>query len=253
MFKLVGIFNVDYKVSFIRLGIVSFISMCIVIYTTININPDVIKCDDSHKIPCYRTPEHLRRLVQYAEDVTRLMNKLNMTSFLIYGSLWGVYRFHGPLPWDHDIDLGVIGDENFYNKKDKLVEELVQLGFSVRDDWSTASYKVLRANQTGHLGIFIFINYFGTMKRPGLEPWLFSLHYTIYHSFPAWMVNTPLPKANFSGYTAWVPRGGREILKHLYPFSWRDVYLPVTCGKNGTTLQDLEYFVQEKVNRKLPL
>jgi hypothetical protein len=169
MFKLVGIFNVDYKVSFIRLCIVSFISMCIVIYTTININPDVIKCDDSHKIPCYRTPEHLRRLVQYAEDVTRLMNKLNMTSFLIYGSLWGVYRFHGPLPWDHDIDLGVIGDENFYNKKDKLVEELVQLGFSVRDDWSTASYKVLRANQTGHLGIFIFINYFGTMKRPGIS------------------------------------------------------------------------------------
>ncbi|CAB3977030.1 Hypothetical predicted protein [Paramuricea clavata] len=246
---LVTIFNVNNKTSFCRrLCIAAIIFICISIYTTININPDIIKCDISHEIPCYRTPEHLRRLVKFAEDVTMVMDKLNMTSFLLYGSLWGVYRFHGPLPWDHDIDLGVIGDDNFYAMKDTLVEELVNIGFYVRDDWSTSSYKVLPANQTGHLGIFIFIDYYGTMKRPGLEPWLFSLHYRIYHSFPAWMAETPLPKAKFAGYNAWVPRGGREILKHLYPFTWRDVDLPVTCEGNGTTLQDLKTFMDEKVN-----
>ena len=249
------IFNVNNKASFCRrLCIAAIIFICISIYTTININPNIIglKCDISHEIPCHRTPEHLRRLVKFAEDVTMVMDKLNMTSFLLYGSLWGVYRFHGPLPWDHDIDLGVIGDDNFYAMKDTLVEELVKIGFYVRDDWSTASYKVLPANQTGHLGIIIFIDYYGTMKRPGLEPWLFSLYYRIYHSFPAWMAETPLPKAKFAGYNAWVPRGGREILKHLYPFTWRDVYLPVTCEGNGTTLQDLKTFIDENVNINPP-
>ena len=63
--------------------------------------------------PCQRKPEEAKELNELFYDVIDILNKMNIRHFLIYGSIWGAYRSKGPLPWDYDIDIGIIGEENY--------------------------------------------------------------------------------------------------------------------------------------------
>ena len=59
--------------------------------------------------------------------------------------------------------------------------------------------------------------------RSGYESWLFYIHYRFRHSFPSKLLQHPLPKVKFGSFNFSVPRGGIEIMKHLYPLiggSW---------------------------------
>ena len=65
--------------------------------------------------------------------------------------------------------------------------------------------------------------------RSGYEPWVFYIHYRLRHSFPARLVQQPLPKVRFGSFNISFPRGGVEIMKHLYPFNRWKVVKPVNC------------------------
>ena len=67
------------------------------------------------------------------------------------------------------------------------------------------------------------------MTRTGIESWAFALNYRIYHSFPAWLVEPELPHVKFGFFNISIPKGGIEILKHLYPFNWWKEVRPRGC------------------------
>ena len=77
--------------------------------------------------------------------------------------------------------------------------------------------------------LFAFYNHGGTMTRTGIESWAFALNYRIYHSFPAWLVEPELPQVKFGFFNISIPKGGIEILKHLYPFNWWKEVRPRGC------------------------
>lgn len=202
-------------------------------------------------LPCYNTPKHLRSLVRLLEDVITVMDSANITNFLLYGTLWGAYRFRGPLPWDHDADIGIIGDKNYHAAKSGFKRAFERKCIEFRNDWISASYRIKRG-KTAKLGIFVFNDVRGTMKRPGIESWIGYIQYKLYHTFPAWMAQTPLPTMKFGWINARVPRGKREIFKHLYPFHWHLTFLPTACKKDKITMEYLSNFIRKNVNTKKP-
>ena len=219
----------------------------VVIYIKENMSPYIIHGKfiiPKQFVPCQTSISHLRNIVKYTGEVNTILDSQNITNFLLYGSLWGIYRFEGPLPWDYDSDIAIIDENNYV--KSALVNSFTKAGFRVIDAWWSSSFR-LRKNNT-RVDIFVFKNYLGTMKRPGLEPSLAFLHYNVYHAFPAWMAESPLPTKRFGWLNVRVPRGGREVLQFLYPFSWRKQHFPEDCKIRNVTLEVLKRFITENVN-----
>ena len=170
----------------------------------------------------------LRDIVHLTEEVHKILNGLNLTHFLLYGSHWGAMRVGGPLPWDEDADIGVIADANYLRlTKEKFINAFARKGMNVTDNMAQkTSLKLDRGSV--NVDVIVYFDYNGLMQRRGWEPFLIPIHYRLHHSFPTWVVKTPpaLPKAQFGKLMIPVPRGGREIMKHLYRYDWWKDYKP---------------------------
>lgn len=166
--------------------------------------------------------EILEELVYLTKDVHEILSGLNLTDFLLYGSNWGAIRVGGPLPWDDDVDLGVVADINYLSlTEDEFIEEFTSRGLTVVNHMSQkTSIKITRG--IANVDVIVYYDYNGLMKRKGWEPFLIPVHYRLHHSFPTWVVKTPpgLPKMKFGNFNMSVPRGGREIMKYLYRYNW---------------------------------
>ena len=207
--------------------------LTLVFYVKLNIdthNTHELDSDQSPAFPCNRTPKQAKELRELFHDVHDILNKMNIRHFLIYGSIWGAYRAKGPLPWDYDIDLGIIGDEA-YSKipKSEFLAPFHARDITVNDKMSMSSCYYFTRGSFAQVDIDIFYNYHGWMQRTGLVTWFLYYNYQKYHTFPAWMVEHPLPKMQFVDLQMAVPRGGKAILKYLYPNDWDKPFIPVAC------------------------
>ena len=156
-----------------------------------------------------------------------VLDSMGIEHWLMYGSLWGHLRgIPGPLPWDHDVDFGIDGNGNFGKiPLDEFKAKFKAAGLGVEDRLQeTSSFRI-----QGSVEIFVFYNYRGTMMRSGYETWILYINYRLYHSFPARLVQQPLPKVRFGSFNIAVPREGIEMMKHLYPFNWWKVVKPASC------------------------
>ena len=215
----------------------SIFAMCmlvgLVFYVKLNVdthNTHELDSDQTPYFPCSRTPEQAKELRELFHDIHDILNKMNIRHFLIYGSIWGAYRTKAPLPWDYDIDLAIIGDETYSNiPKSEFIKPFEERGISVYDSTRMSSCYYFTRGKFAQVDIDIFYNFHGWMQRAGLATWLLYYNYQKYHSFPAWMVQDPLPEMMFIDIQIAVPRGGKEILKYLYPNDWERPFTPAAC------------------------
>ena len=180
--------------------------------------------------PCFRSKQHTARLIELAHKTHLVLDSMGVDHWLMYGSLWGPLRgIPGPLPWDHDVDIGIDGNGNFTKiplKNFKAKFEAAGLGLI--DKLQESRYLSVKGYGES-VGLFLYYNHRGTMMRSGYESWLFYIHYRFRHSFPAKLLQHPLPKVKFGSFNISVPRGGIEIMKHLYPTNWWKVVKPKSC------------------------
>ena len=179
---------------------------------------------------CFDSQDHTNRLTKLAHKIHLILESMGIEHWLMYGSLWGPLRgIPGPLPWDHDVDIGMNGDGNFSKiPVDEFKARFEAAGLGVVDELKVrGSFSVLGKNES--LGLFLFYNRRGIMMRSGYEPWVLYIHYRLRHTFPARLVQQPLPKVRFGSFNISFPRGGIEIMKHLYPFNWWKVVKPANC------------------------
>ena len=189
--------------------------------------------------PCERKPEEAKALQELFQDVCEVLNELHVQYFLMYGSIWGALRSKGPLPWDYDIDLGVYGDEEFSKiPREKFVKAFQKRGIHVSDKMYQASVFYLRRGKFAQVDLDVFFNYNGWMQRAGWIPWVLYYNYKTYHTFPAAMLEEPLPTMKFFDVQMPVPRGGKEILKYLYPKDWETPFTPAACHGHDITLDE---------------
>ena len=223
--------NHRYKIKFSIFGTCMLVGL--VFYVKLNIdthNTHELDSDQSPYFPCSRTPEQAKELRELFHDIHDILNKMNIRHFLIYGSIWGAYRVKAPLPWDYDIDLAIIGDEIYSSiAKSEFLKPFEDRGISVYDSTIQSSCYYFTRGKFAQVDIDIFYNFHGWMQRAGLVTWLLYYNYQKYHSFPAWMVEDPLPKMTFIDIQIAVPRGGKEILKYLYPNDWQKPFTPAAC------------------------
>ena len=180
--------------------------------------------------PCFKSKQHIARLIELAHKTHLVLDSMGVDHWLMYGSLWGPLRgIPGPLPWDHDVDIGIDGNGNF--KKiplEKFKAQFEAAGLGLIDKFQESRYLSVKGYGKS-VGLFLYYNYRGTMMRSGYESWLFYIHYRFRHSFPAKLLQHPLPKVKFGSFNISVPRGGIEIMKHLYPTNWWKVIKPKSC------------------------
>lgn len=187
--------------------------------------------------PCKRTAEEAKALRELFYDVHEVLDQLKVRHFLIYGSIWGAMRSQGPLPWDYDIDLGIHGDEEFSKiPRAKFVKAFQKRGIRVNNKMHQASVFYLSRGKFAQVDLDVFFNYNGWMQRAGWISWILYYNYKTYHTFPAWMLQEPLPKMQFFDVQMPVPRGRKEILKYLYPKDWKKPFTPAACQGKDITL-----------------
>ena len=176
---------------------------------------------------CFNSKDHTDRLVRLANQTHSILDSMGIEHWLMYGSLWGPLRgIPGPLPWDHDVDFGFDGDGNFSKiPLEEFKARFTEAGLEIANRLQSSSSFLVG----GSVELFVFYNHRGSMMRAGYEPWLFYFNYRLYHSFPARLVEQPLPKVKFGSIDISVPRGGMEIIKQLYPFNWWKVVKPAGC------------------------
>lgn len=185
---------------------------------------------------CKNSERELERLVQLTYKVHFILKNMGIDCWLVYGSIWGPLRgFEGPLPWDDDVDLAINGDGRFGKMTfEDFKAPFSALGLSVKNIlWLNSAIVISEGKSWPSLDLFVFYDYNGMMKRAGIEPWLTPIHFNLYHSFPAGLVDQPLPKAKFGFFNISVPRHGIEIMKYLYRYNWWKVVKPLNCGNSA--------------------
>ena len=184
--------------------------------------------------PCkYLDEERKQQLINMAYTVHKILDDFGIEHWLMYGSVFGALRSQGPLSWDDDVDIGFRGSGVFASMTwDEFIKPFEAKGLKVwHKRWITSNVMKVYNDNLPHIKVDLFAmyNYRGWMKRAGLETWIFALNYNLHDTFPAQLVETPLPQVPFGGIMLPAPREGIEIQKYLYPDDWWMEVKPVTC------------------------
>ena len=180
---------------------------------------------------CRNSKQELDQLLNLTFQVHETLDSLGIGHWLMYGSIWGARRIQAPLPWDNDVDLGFRGEGNFSRYTlQQVIASFEAKGLIVNNKWFQS--RTLTVSKEGWpltVDLFAFYNNSGWMQRRGLESWVAWINYRTRHTFPSWVVDFPLPKARFGFFEVYIPRGGIEIMKHLYRDSWWKEVKPKVC------------------------
>ena len=182
-------------------------------------------------VSCQNSELEIDQLLEITCEVHKILDNMKIRHWLMYGSIWGAHRIGKPLPWDNDVDIGFDGEGRFADMT--LSEFLIPFraaGLKVSNKWIQSGTMVIyKEGLWLSVDLFSFYNHGGTMTRRGIEAWVFPINYRIYHSFPAWLVEPELPQVKFGFFNISIPKGGIEILKHLYPYNWWKEVRPRGC------------------------
>lgn len=178
------------------------------------------------------TKPQMDQLLNLSYKVHHVLDELGVEHWLMYGSLLGALRGNTPLVWDDDVDIGLDGDGRLKTlSKTTFIEKLNSIGVKRLDYfWSRDGLiKIHDGNSEFTIDLMVFNRTGKWMKRPGWATWLFYFQYNKFHTFPAKLIQQPLPKIQFGFFYISAPRGGKEILKYIYPTDWWKVVKPPGC------------------------
>ena len=186
----------------------------------------LMKCQNLSKV-------QMQQLLEFTYKIHRLLDGMGLKHWLMYGSLLGALRGNTPIIWDDDSDFGLDGDGRLsklskteFFEKIKAVPGVKAIG----DHWSRENLvQIYDKNSEFKVDMIIFHKSGDRVTRRGWLTWLFYFQYETYHSFPAKLVEQPLPKTRFGFFNISVPRDGNEILKYIYPNDWWRVVKPSGC------------------------
>ena len=180
---------------------------------------------------CQNTEQEMQQLLNLTFQVHQILDSLEIEHWLMYGSIWGAMRVQAPLPWDNDVDFGFHGEGRFSEYSiGQVIAPFKAKGLSVNNKWfQSGTLTVSKDDWPLTVDMFAFYNNKGWMQRRGLESWIAWLNYRTHHTYPAWVVELPLPKSRFGFFNISVPRGGIEIMKYLYRDNWWKEVKPQIC------------------------
>ena len=104
----------------------------------------------------------------------------------MYGSVFGAIRAQGPLPWGHDVDVGIRREQFLEIKKTDFLNAFTASGLKRTDHlYRNGVIGVIKPGWNLGVDIFTFYDYDGIMNRPGWATWLLFVHFELHHTFPS--------------------------------------------------------------------
>ena len=159
-------------------------------------------------------------------DITKLLNKTKISWWVDCGTLLGVYRYGGVIPWDDDIDIAILRPD-FHTVK-KILTLLDPQKYIVQD-WST------RLHPNSFLKVFIresktMIDIYTFDFFPDKKELVYNFAMGDFFFSPKWWVHRekkftipvafetlfPLKKATFDGIEVFVPNDTKKYLERGY-------------------------------------
>ncbi|XP_067659646.1 uncharacterized protein RP689-like isoform X1 [Haliotis asinina] len=170
---------------------------------------------------CYLSREEINNMKYMLTQVTAAFNKQNMTYWLDYGTLLGVWKTGEIIPYDGDIDIGRhftgITADSFLIKESR--RHLNQFNVTLND--FQAKYKGSTAD------LFRWETYGNTTKM--LRKWYpFVEHFGTIETIANYFVPSDIPydvifptrELTVYGVKMKIPNKPLYLLKHRYPFTW---------------------------------
>ena len=71
----------------------------------------------------FRDPKHLRKSIELLKVVVETLDKHKIKYYLDFGTLIGAMRDHALIPWDYDIDISLVNEEE-YSKLPLVLQEI---------------------------------------------------------------------------------------------------------------------------------
>jgi len=170
------------------------------------------------------------------KESCKIIEKLGIEYWLCNGTLLGLIRDHKLIPWDVDLDIGILS----INYSENIIEEFLRVGYQLVDNGKGSSYRTLQKNQIKvDINIFDFQNhelvslwrvskingFFGVVckfmekfqiKIPNLKIlWTLEGYSVVYKDI------YPLKKLYFDGFYYSTPGCPEKVLEHIYGANWR--------------------------------
>ena len=214
-----------------KAGLVLLLLVVCVIYYVLNVHPwhwYANKKMSGEKHACFTPEREMDDLKKLIVDLSKILTDLQLTHFPVYGSLWGALRYSDPLPWDNDVDLGLLDHELKKIPHKDFIDAFQRKGIKIIYRMWLGTYRVTRDSARGDLMVFK-PTFFNEVSRVGIEPWVFFINYRVFHTFPPELIKKPLPKQIFAGVNMSMPRNSLEFQKHFYPHDWWKESKPIGC------------------------
>lgn len=193
------------------------------------------KFTQSYGDPCYLNKGKFNALTHILHSSISVLQKLNETYWLDYGSLMGFYRSRGVMRYDSDIDMGRLAhtdpekEKAFYIAFEKEMKQhrvdVIKNGTMLRrramdGDFVFGDLMVWRKTYATQDGKKISVL---TRKDP---KWKESMMLKVAKSMGAGDIPTKWvlpPKTEYlnSGKLVHVPKNYERVIRFRYPFSWR--------------------------------
>ena len=186
---------------------------------------------------CEDVIKNRKKLIWLSNTVHDILNRHDLPTFLIYGSIWGALRgYKGPLMWDYDVDIAALMTDFTTNKMESIIADLQLSNISTNNQIDQSGLFKFKHNSGCLVELYFFKkSWFGQARRVGWEVYLLQIHYYYIHSFPFILVENvrQLPRVQFGDRDGHVPRGGIEIMKYLYRNTWKIEFKPkgYNCSK----------------------
>ena len=186
----------------------------------------------SSMMKCVMVPKsHLLLLYRMMKDLHDLFVKHKIPYFVDGGTLLGVMRHKGLIPWDDDLDIGILPKD--VKKAIKVINKLKPLGYGIQlsgsiikifigNKWIQSPIKY-SANPT--LDIFIYHRHgnYIQLKNDSLYSTWPEAKYTVEELFP-------LTLYDFGPFKVYGPKNGRGYCDRLYPEWEKYGVVELRCG-----------------------
>lgn len=204
---------------------VLLIALICILYYQLNNRSYAWYLRSNKKHLCITDEGDMKAMINLLQGIHSTLQKLNVTHFLIYGTLIGAIRYNKILPWDNDLDIGVQWKDITRYSNAEITLAFAKESINAKY-WHQNGFYRLRKGNYARADLMIFDDYYnnGIMTRIGIESYFAWLHYRRYHSFPAKFLTMPLPTIKISGLNMSIPREGKTVMKLLYPDDyWKEV------------------------------
>tara|TARA_Y100001968_G_scaffold220974_1_gene203922 strand:- start:579 stop:1658 length:1080 start_codon:yes stop_codon:yes gene_type:complete len=170
-----------------------------------------------------------KKAIKFLFEIKKIIENSSLDYWIEGGTLLGAIREKKLIPWDHDLDMGIINNsENHISNLIKILKKKYYVSVksfkNTEGNWNLGKYRVIKVYPKKYLFfkeklcLDIFVYYLG--KIPNLEEKVYKYVVWGKNAYHKRIFFDKLQQINFYGKPINVPSNYKEFLKVKYGSDW---------------------------------